>query len=446
MDHPDLGYEAIFLEQLAWNNGEAAKLIAERKIKVVHDGGALNPRGLAVKVQEYLSQCGITSLKVAWVSGDDVTEKMRTSQLSYTHLDIEGKSMAGDNQDILAANAYAGQSGIIAALDAGADIVICGRVCDASPVMALASWWHSWKDTDYDRLAGALMAGHIIECGPYCTGGNYCGFQEIARPYRVGYPIVEINNDGTSVITKPDNSNGAVTVDTVKAQYLYEIQGPYYLNADVVAKIDKGIVEEIAPNRIRMSGIIGLKPPPTAKVAVSLLGGYQAEISSYAVGLDIPAKLQNYRENLLRELDQSEFSTISIEPYGTLPQDSKTQAEATVQFRLFVQAPKKEAIDKFRKAIFFNGQQGYCGLHLSMDWRTLAPRPYIKYFPGLIPQGEVRQEVHFVGSGDTIVVSRRGENFAMAAIKQESYETPDPVDLSTFGPTVSRPLGEFLRK
>lgn len=407
----------------------------------MHDGGALNPQGLAAKVVEYLQQCGITSLKVAWVSGDDVTQHMRDSKLSYSHLDIEGLSMAGDNDLILAANAYAGQKGIIAALEAGADIVICGRVCDASPVMALASWWHGWKDNEYNKLAGSLMAGHVIECGPYTTGGNYCGFQEIAKPFRVGYPIAEIYEDGTSIITKPDNSNGAVTVDTIKAQYLYEIQGPYYLNADVVAKIDQGVVEEMSPNRIRMSGIVGLKPPPTAKVAVSLLGGYQAEISAYAVGLDIEAKLENYRANILRELDQSEFSTISIEPYGTIPHDPKSQAEATVQFRLFVQAPKKEAIEKFRKAIFFNGQQGYCGLHLGMDWRTLAPRPFIKYFPGLISQDFVEQQVHFVGSKEVIPVSRAGQEFATALVKQESYEASHPIDVSSLGQTVQRPLG-----
>jgi hypothetical protein len=441
MDHPELGYEPNFLEQLAWNNGEAARLIAERKIKVVHDGGALNPRGLAVKVQEYLYFLGITCLKIAWVSGDDVTSRIRQSNLSYNHLDIEGLSMAGNNENILAANAYTGQQGIIAALEAGADIVICGRCCDASPVMALASWWHDWKPTDYDKIAGSLMAGHVIECGAYTTGGNYCGFQEIARPYRMGYPIAEIFADGSSVITKPDHSNGAVTVDTVKAQFLYEIQGPFYLNPDVIARIDNGSIEQIAPNRIRVSGITGQPPPPTTKLAMSLLGGYQAEISAYAVGLDVDAKLANYKANLLRELDESEFSTISIKQYGTPPRDPKSQAECTVQFRLFVQAPKKEAIEKFRKALFFNGQQGYCGLHLSMDWRTLAPKPFIRYFPGLISQESLDLSVHFVGSKQMIEVSRANNAYGAPFKGQESYDPKGAADLSSFGPTVARPLG-----
>jgi hypothetical protein len=443
IDHPELGYEPHFLEQLSWKDGAAARLLSEKRIKVVHNGGALNPRGLAERVQEYLHSQKISNLRVAWVSGDDLTAEVRQSKASYKHLDVAGLEQRGDDSKILAANAYTGQSGVIAALEAGADIVVCGRCCDASPVMGLTSWWHSWRLDEYDKIAGSLMAGHLIECGAYTTGGNYCGFQEIERQYRVGYPIAEISNDGTAVITKPEKSNGAVTVDTVKAQFLYEIQGPYYLNPDVIAKIDKGRIEEIAPNRVRLSGIAGLPPPLTTKLAICLQGGYQAELSAFCVGLDTADKVALMKSQVLRELDTFEYTTLSIEAYGTSPINPRTQAECTVQIRMFVQAQTKEALDKFKKAIFYNGMQGYCGLHLAMDWRTTEPRPFVRYFPALISQDRIRLSVNMVGNqGPAMQVPIRPIQEYGIFNGQESYETASKFDILSFGPTVKRPLGK----
>ncbi|KAF2794520.1 DUF1446-domain-containing protein [Melanomma pulvis-pyrius CBS 109.77] len=446
IDRPDLGYEPHFLSQLAWNNGEAARIVAQKKIKIVHDGGALNPRGLAEKVQAYLQSQNILSLKVAWISGDDLTENVRNAKNeSYQHLDIKGSSMGGDNDKILAANAYTGQRGIIAALKAGADIVICGRCCDASPVMGLASWWHDWKTNEYDKIAGSLMAGHIIECGAYATGGNYCGAREIPKQYRVGYPIAEIDSDGQSVITKPGNTNGAVTVDTVKAQFLYEIQGSQYLNPDVIARIDLAKLEEISPDRIRMTGITGSPPPPTAKLAIFTRGGYQAELSAFCAGLEIDAKVNMMKTQVLRELNPADYTTLDITAYGTAAKDPKSQAEATVQIRHFVQADTKEAIEKFKHAIFYNGMQGYCGLHLAMDWRTVEPKLFVKYFPALINQSLISLSVNFVGNNivEAIYVPPLKE-FGGIFQGQESYETKKPSDLSIFGPSVKRPLGDLV--
>lgn len=442
IDNPNLGYEPHFLEQLAWNNGDAARLVAEKKIKIVHDGGALNPRGLAEKVESYLRSIDIVTLKVAWVSGDNLTQQVRNGKASYKHLDINGLEQRGDDARILAANAYTGCSGIISALEGGADIVICGRCTDASPVMGLASWWHGWKYNEYHKLAGALLAGHLIECGAYTTGGNYCGFQEIAKPYRMGYPIAEISEDGSCVITKPKGTNGAVTVDIIKGQIMYEIQGPYYLNPDVIAKIDKAHLEEVGPNRIRLTGIVGLVPPPTTKLAICLRGGYQAELSAFVVGLDIPAKVELMRSQVLRELNVSEYTVISIQPYGSAKPNPRTQAESTVQIRMFVQANTTQAIERFKKAIFYNGMQGYCGLHLSMDWRTIEPKLFVKYFPALVSQDNVKLSVNIVGDMKTIAVRPTPPNAYGVWNGQESYETADAVDLNSFGPVIQRPLGE----
>lgn len=445
IDSPELGYEPHFLAQLAWNDGDAARLLAQKKIKIVHDGGALNPQRLAEKVQEYLESLGIQSLKVAWISGDNLTELVRNdTRATYQHLDQPGLSIAGNTKSILAANAYTGQAGIVTALRSGADIVICGRCCDASPVMGLATWWHDWSADEHDKLAGSLMAGHIIECGAYATGGNYCGAREIAKQYRVGYPIAEIDAMGQCIITKPKNSNGAVTVDTIKAQFLYEIQGSRYLNPDVIAKIDQVQLTEIGPNRVSMTGVTGAPPPPTAKLAIFTRGGYQAELSAFCVGLEVEAKVEMMKTQVLRELDPADYTTLDITPYGSPAVDPRNQAEATVLIRMFVQADTQEAITRFKHAIFYNGMQGYCGLHLAMDWRTTEPKLYVKYFPALIDQRHISLSVNFLGrTGGNAIMVPPLQSFGQLFREQESYETANPIDISQCGPMIKRPLGSF---
>ncbi|KPM38193.1 hypothetical protein AK830_g8366 [Neonectria ditissima] len=444
---PDLGYEPNFLEQLAFKNGEAARAVANNGIKVVHDGGALNPRGLAEKVDSYFRSLGIRHVKVTWVEGDDVTEQVRNNKFGrLPHLDQAGREFEAGGRQILAANVYTGQRGIIAALENGADVVICGRCCDASPVMALASWYWGWKETDYDRIAGSLMAGHLIECGAYVTGGNYCGAREIAQLHHVGYPIAEIAADGTCIITKPEGTNGAVTVDTCKGQLLYEIQGSRYLNPDVVARIDGACLEQAGKDRVRLSGIVGMPPPNTAKVAISVLGGFQAEISAYAAGGDTDFKFNLMRDQVLGQINLDDFTTFSIEKYGSLPINPQSQKDCTVQFRFFAQSPKKEAFTQFRRAIFYNGMQGYCGLHLGMDWRTMEPRPFVSYFPALIPQEALPNlTVHFVSGAEYAVPAPNFKDMRPAISEPQSSTTSQPAEESfTADQLVQRPLGNLF--
>lgn len=405
---PDLGYEPNFLEQLEWENGDAARLVASKGIKIVHNGGALNPRALAIKADAYFKSLGLNNVVVAAVTGDDVTGRLRNNEFPpgvIRHLDHAGRVFdPNGEEEILAANVYTGQAGIVRALEEGADIVICGRCCDASPVMALASWWHKWNPTsDYHEMAGSLMAGHLIECGAYVTGGNFCGAQEIAAMHHVGYPIAEIAPDGTCVITKPPNTNGAVTVDTCKAQLLYEIQGHTYLNPDVTAHLEQATLTSVGRDRVALTGIRGSAPPPTAKLAICLTGGWQAELSGYCAGLDTDFKFQLMRDQIMRQINPGDFTTFSIKKYGSAALNPKSQAECTVQIRMFAQAPDREAFTKFRRAIFYNGMQGYCGLHLSMDWRTMEPKQYVKYFPALLPLSEMPPlVVSFINGPDSL--------------------------------------------
>lgn len=442
---PDLGYEPNFLDQLAWQDGAAARLLARKNIKVVHDGGALNPEGLARKTDEYFRSLGIEGVKVAWVSGDDVTGAVKEGKLGrLMHLDQKNVDLDPLRDTVLAANVYTGMTGITAALEAGAQIVICGRCCDASPVMGLSAWWHGWKSTDYHELAGSLLAGHIIECGAYATGGNYCGQSEIAQLHHVGYPIAEIARNGTVIITKPEHTNGAVTVDTCKAQLLYEIQGAYYLNPDVTARIDGAQLEQIGKDRVRLTGIVGTAPPPTSKLAICLLGGWQAEMNAYAAGLNIREKFALMKDQVMREIDPTDFTTFSMEVYGASLPDPKSQQECTAMLRMFAQSEDKDAMIKFRRAIFYNGMQGYCGLHLGMDWRTMEPKPYVRYFPSLVPSVGVPLKAHLI-NGDTIdVAAKRKEECASTVPSQPNCDPVSPVALTSFGLTQRLPLGSLV--
>ncbi|KAJ0331631.1 hypothetical protein COL5a_002296 [Colletotrichum fioriniae] len=442
---PELGYEPNFLEQLAWHNGDAARLVAEKGIKIVHDGGALNPRGLAEKTHAYFESLGIRDVKVAWVSGDNVTDTVKRGAFGRVmHLDQPGVEFDPHSQGdhLLAANAYTGMAGIVRALELGADIVVCGRCTDASPVMGIAAWWHGWKPTEYDVLAASLMAGHLIECGPYVTGGNYCGQREVPDLHHAGFPIAEIGADGGVVITKPEGSNGLVSVDTCKAQLLYEIQGVYYLNPDVVADIEKATFTQLGKDRVRLSGVRGLPPPSTTKLSICLMGGYQAEISAYATGLDTDFKFEVLKSQVLDQINQSDFTTFSIEKYGSSVADPRSQKLCTTQFRMFAQSRTKAAFEQFKKAIFYNGLQGYCGLHLGMDWRTMEPRPYVRYFPALIPQSRIPLVVSLIGGEKQHTIEARQNGGTPP--RQPDYDATVPLSKIPLSRTVRRPLGDLV--
>lgn len=439
---PDLaGYEPGFLDQLAYHNGDGARLLVSKGVKAVINGGALNPRGLASRVDEYLKSLGLPAVKIAWVDGDDLTTRVIEGSLgSLQHLDQE-RDFKAEGAEILSANAYTGQGGIVLALQHGADIVICGRCTDDSPAMGLASWWHSWGPDNFDALAGALMAGHLTECGPYVTGGNYCGAKEIEKILDLGFPIAEISSNGEAIITKPEGTNGAVTIDTCKAQLLYEIQGINYLNPDVVAVLDDVRLEEVGKDQVRLSHVRGLKAPPTTKLAICVLGGYQAELSAFCVGLDTDFKFNQMKSGMLSRLDPAMFTTISITKYGTSMPNPTTEAEATVQIRMLVQAKSPEPLQDFRRAIFYNGIGGYCGLHLHMDWRTIEPRAYVRYFPAVVPQSQVQTAVHFLGDPKVYQVDMRSESLFLSKVpRQPVHEAQSGLQK---GDTVTRPLGDI---
>ena len=282
------GYARTFLKQMEQVLGTCL----DRGIKVVTNAGGLDPQGLAEALAEKAGEAGL-SPRIAVVTGDDITERLPDlmgSGEAFANLDTgEGLQEAGVQP--LTANVYLGARGIAAALAADADVVITGRVTDAAVVLGPAAWWHGWDfDTALDEMAGAVVAGHVIECGAQATGGNYPFFTDVPGLEHPGFPIAEIAADGSSVITKHDDTGGMVTAGTVTAQLLYEVGGPAYANPDVTARFDTIALDQLGRDRVRISGVVGETPPPTLKVSMNYLGGFRNTMTVVLTGLDVAAK------------------------------------------------------------------------------------------------------------------------------------------------------------
>lgn len=270
------GYAKTFLRQMRQN----LALAMENNVRIVTNAGGLNPAGLASALRELAGEVGITA-RISHVEGDDLLPRVNELSLG----------------DPLTANAYLGGWGIAECLNAGADVVVTGRVTDASLVVGPAAAHFGWQRSDYDALAGAVAAGHVLECGAQATGGNYAFFteHEIGTP---GFPIAEIERDGSSVITKHSGTGGVVNTGTVTAQLLYEIAGARYVGPDVTTRFDTVTVADDGADRVRISGTRGEPPPPTLKVGLNKLGGFRNETTFVLTGLDIEAKARLVREQL----------------------------------------------------------------------------------------------------------------------------------------------------
>ena len=284
---PSRGWAATFVSQMERNLGTCL----DRGIKVVANAGGLDPHGCADALRGVADGLGL-DVRIAVVDGDDVLDRLRRLRHDgdpITNLDT-GQPLDGAVEPVTA-NAYLGGFGIAAGLEAGADVVVTPRVTDAALAIGPAAWWHGWSPTDLDALAGAVVAGHVIECGPQATGGNYCFADEELPDLRYpGFPIAEIEADGSSVITKQPGTGGAVTVGTVTAQLLYELDGPSYLNPDVTARFDTIRLAQAAPDRVAITDVKGDAPPERLKVAINYPGGWRNSMGLVLTGLDADRK------------------------------------------------------------------------------------------------------------------------------------------------------------
>ena len=358
----------------------------DRGIKVVTNAGGLNPGGLADQVRQLADRLGL-AVSVAHVEGDDLFARigeLREAGQPLDHLDT-GQPLATATGEVVSANAYLGGWPIVEALRGGADVVVCPRVTDASLVVGPAAWHHGWKPSDWDRLAGAVVAGHVIECGAQATGGNYAFFTEIADLEHPGFPIAEVAADGSSVITKHPGTGGAVSIGTVTAQLLYEIAGPEYPNTDVVACFDTVHLEGVAPDRVRISGTTGRPAPRDLKVSINLLGGWRNSMTFVLTGLEIEEKAALTIRTLEKALGGSgQFGAFDAQLVRTDKVDAPTEAEATAQLRITVKDLDHERVGRrFSSAATELALAGYPGLHLTAPPGDAAA--YGVFWPALVP-------------------------------------------------------------
>ncbi len=280
------GYARTFLRQME----EVLPTCVERGITVVSNAGGLHPEALAAAVAELARRQGL-EVHVASVSGDDITPRLaelRAAGEAFVNLDT-GEPLPADAA-VVTANAYLRARPIADALASGAQVVVTGRVTDAALVVGPALHAFGWADDDHDAIAGAVVAGHVIECGAQCCGGNYAFFEEVPHGERIGFPLAEVHPDGSSVITKHPGTGGAVTVGTVTAQLLYEIGSPRYLSPDAVARFDSIELSADGPDRVRIAGVRGEPPPPTLKVTANLDAGWRNSMTLALTGARVAEK------------------------------------------------------------------------------------------------------------------------------------------------------------
>ena len=385
---PSSGYAAAFLAHLE----PAFATVLSKGIKVVVNAGGLNPAGLAKAVQALGERLGL-SPRVATVQGDDLRARLPALLESGELLaNLEtGEALPREPGFVRTANAYLGAWGIARALEAGADIVICPRVTDASLVVGAAAYWHGWSRDAWDCLAGAVAAGHVIECGTQATGGNYSSFQEISGLEHPGFPLAEIAGDGSSVITKHPGTGGKVSVGTVTAQLVYEVESTRYLNPDVVTHLDSMVLSEEGPDRVALRGTRGSPPPETTKVAITTRGPFRNEMTLVAVGLDIDAKFalleRSARAALARTKAHVEFQRI-----GTAKVDAASQDEASAFLRVVATSENEAAVGRaFSSALVELGLGSYPGLFM-----LGAPGPAVEvggYWPAKIAQALLEHSV-----------------------------------------------------
>jgi acyclic terpene utilization AtuA family protein len=409
MKDPAGGYARTFLHQLE----ECLGLAMDRGVRIVSNAGGLNPAGLAVEITALADRLGL-AVRVAHVDGDDLLPRAG-------ELGLDGA---------LTANAYLGGWGIAECLRAGADVVVTGRVTDASLVVGPAAAHYGWARDDYDRLAGATVAGHVIECGAQATGGNYAFFTELPDATHLGFPIAEIDADGSSVITKHPGTGGAVTVETVTAQLLYEIAGPRYLGPDVTSRFDTISLAADGTDRVRISGVLGESPPDTVKVCLNTLAGFRNSATFVLCGLDIEAKAALARRQLAAEIGADGITwTLARTDHA----DADTEETASALLHATIRTPDAKRAKGFSRACVELALASYPGFTLTAP--PADGTPVGVYRPEFVPADEVAH-VAVLPSGDRVAIPPHSGDVT----HQLNFAAPEPLS----GPTRRVPLGTVL--
>ena len=390
----DKGYVGTFLKQI----NQIAKSCKEKNIKIVSNAGGLNPKSMAIEIEKILKEQSI-DMKVAYIDGDDLMptiSNLKKSGEEFKNID-KGKRLDESGYSPLTANAYLGAWGIKEALDKGADIVVCPRVTDAAVVIGPAAWKFNWKRDNYDALAGALAAGHIIECGCQATGGNYAFFKEVESFDNVGYPIAEIYDDGSFYVTKHPDTGGLVSTGTVTAQLLYEINSPAYVNPDVIAHFDTLKIEEVEKDKVYVSGCRGSSPPDKHKVCINLAGGFRNGMEIILTGLDIEDKAKVFTDALFNSVGgRKQFDDVSIQLHRTDKENPNSNEEAMASLLVSVKSKDQNLVGRlFSAKIIELALANIPGFFAQGGVKSSGP--VIIYWPALVDSKHIKEKVHIDG-------------------------------------------------
>lgn len=421
---PATGYARTFLSQME----DVLGMVLDRGIKVVVNAGGLDPAALSAELHALAKSLGLKP-QVAHIEGDDLLDRLPQLQAEgndLCHLDT-GHALADSGVEPVSANAYLGAWGIVEALDWGADVVICPRVTDASLVVGPAAWHHGWQRDEWDHLASAVVAGHLIECGPQVTGGNYAFFDEVPDLIDPAFPVVEIAADGTFVVTKHPGTDGLVSIGTVTAQALYEIAEPRYANPDVIARFDSMKLTEIGDDRVHVTGVVGEPPTGDLKVCINHIGGFRNTVSFGITGLDVDEKASAIETALFERLGGREiFDEVSTE-LRRGQSDGGTNADRISIYRVTVKHSDPEVVGRS-----FSNLATHMLLSSVPGLFTLTPpsaaSEFGVYWPTMVRATDV----------DVVVVTPNGERVSIPAV-----EPPEGASLERFTASTieSEPLG-----
>ena len=429
---PNAGYARTFVTQMEQVMGTCL----DKGIKVVTNAGGLDPDSCADAVAELASKLGL-SPKIAYVRGDDLLPRINELIAEDQLIHFETGEPIKDASAFLTANAYLGCWGIVDALNSGADIVITGRTTDAAVVCGPAAWHHGWRRTDWNALAGAVAAGHVIECGTQATGGNYSFFTEVPGMARVGFPWAEIAQDGSVVIGKHDGTGGEVSIGTVTSQLLYEIGGPEYFGPDVTTRFDTISLEQVGEDRVRMFGIQGEPPPATLKVCINRPGGFRQDMNVCLTGLDIEAKAKLVEEAFWAACPYGpeDFSSVKTRIVRTDKEDPQSNEEATAFFRITLKDSDEKKVGRSVANAMVELALASIPGYTSVSGGPAGGRPFGVYEPARIPASTVPQEVVILG----------GETHRVSSIIPDGHSSvtpsPAPRAVAPGAPTRRMPLG-----
>lgn len=432
LKHPRSGYARTFVTQMEQVMGTCL----ERGIKVVSNAGGLDPAACAEAVAHVANALGLVPT-IAYVNGDDLLSRLDELDASGRLLDFETGEPLSDVSRLITANAYLGCFGIVEALSMGADIVITGRVTDAALVCGPAAWHHAWRRDNFDALAGAVVAGHVIECGAQATGGNYSFFRDVAGLEHAGFPWVEVAEDGSSVVGKHDGTGGEVSIGTVTSQLLYEIASPSYYGPDVTARFDTIELEQLERDRVRISGVRGEAPPTTLKVATNELGGYRKDLVVALTGLDIEEKASLVEAAFWRSCPfrPDEYDSVTAKLIRTDKSDPETNEEAVALWRLTLKDRDEQKVGRaVADAVVELALATIPGFFIPGSPPTPGA-PFGVYRPARIASNLVPQYITVLGGSRTVIdsVAPSGE-VHVTANEGTRASAPD-------GPTTLAPLG-----